>query len=118
MRYALKSKNDFCPPFLDNDRQPAVVAGETAHVSVLSAVQKAVNFATSAARHVAAGAPRCTDEQIAERFAICQTCEFLKGGACEKCGCAVSRERAYVSKLSWAGESCPVGKWGPVPPAG
>ena len=35
MRYALKSKNDFCPPFLDNDRQPAVVAGETTHVAGL-----------------------------------------------------------------------------------
>jgi hypothetical protein len=84
----------------------------------LSAVQKAVNFATSAARHVAAGAPRCTEEQVAARHAICSTCEFLKNGSCEKCGCPVVRERAYISKLSWAGESCPAGKWGPVSPAG
>jgi hypothetical protein len=84
----------------------------------LSAVQKAVNFATSAVKHVAAGAPRCTDEQVAARHAICSTCEFLKNGSCEKCGCPVVRERAYISKLSWAGESCPAGKWGPVSPAG
>jgi hypothetical protein len=71
------------------------------------------NFATSAARHVAAGAPRCTDEQVAARHAICSGCEYFDGKACTKCGCPVSRERAYVSKLSWAGESCPVGKWGP-----
>jgi hypothetical protein len=30
------------------------------------------------------------------------------------CGCPVVREKAFVSKLSWAGEKCPVGKWGPV----
>ena len=35
MRYALKSENDFCPPFLDNDSQHAAVAGETAHVAGL-----------------------------------------------------------------------------------
>jgi hypothetical protein len=58
--------------------------------------------------------PRCTDEQIAERFAICQGCELLSGGACSKCGCPVVREAKYISKLSWANESCPVGKWGPV----
>ena len=79
-----------------------------------SFLEKIGNFATSAARHVAAGAPRCTDEQVAERHAICAGCEYFDGKACKKCGCAVSRERAYISKLSWAGESCPVGKWGPV----
>jgi hypothetical protein len=76
--------------------------------------QRVANFAASAAKHVAAGMPRCTDEQIAERFAICQGCEFLSGGACSKCGCPVQRESRYISKLSWATESCPVGKWGPI----
>jgi len=83
--------------------------------------ERIANFATSAARHVAAGMPRCTDEQVAARYAICQGCEFLRGGACSKCGCPVQREAKFISKLSWAGESCPVGKWGPVeltPPVG
>ena len=35
LRYALKSENDFCPPFLDNDGQRPVVAGETTHVAGL-----------------------------------------------------------------------------------
>jgi len=77
-------------------------------------LQKAANFATSAAAHVAAGAPRCTQEQIDARFAICQACELFDGKACTKCGCPIVREQAFVSKLSWAGEKCPVGKWGPV----
>jgi hypothetical protein len=76
--------------------------------------QRVANFAASAAKHVAAGMPRATDEQIAERFAICQGCEFLLNQACSKCGCPVVREAKYISKLSWATESCPVGKWGPV----
>ena len=76
--------------------------------------ERLANFAASAAKHVVAGMPRCTDQQIAERFAICQGCEFLSGGACSKCGCPVVREARFVSKLSWANESCPVGKWGPV----
>lgn len=82
-------------------------------------VQQAMNFAASAAKHIAAGAPRCTQEQIDARFAICQQCEHFDGKACRKCGCPVVRERQFISKLSWAGEKCPVGKWGPVePPAG
>ncbi len=80
----------------------------------LTLAQKAANFAASAAKHVAAGMPRATDEQVAERFAICQGCEHYDGKACRKCGCPVVRERQFISKLSWAGESCPVGKWGPV----
>jgi hypothetical protein len=77
-------------------------------------LQKAKNFAASAARHVAAGMPQATQEQIDQRFAICQACELFDGKACTKCGCPVVRERQFVSKLSWANEKCPAGKWGPV----
>ena len=75
---------------------------------------KAVSFATSAARHVAAGMPKVSDEEVARRFAICQACEHYDGKACRKCGCPIVREKQFVSKLSWANESCPVGKWGPA----
>jgi hypothetical protein len=80
----------------------------------LTLPQKVANFATSAAKHLAAGMPRATEEQVAERFAICQACEHFDGKACRKCGCPIVREKQYISKLSWAGESCPVGKWGPA----
>jgi len=80
--------------------------------------ERLANFAASAAKHVAAGMPRATDEKIAERFAICQGCEFLSEGACSKCGCPVVRESRFISKLSWASESCPVGKWGPATQSG
>lgn len=76
--------------------------------------RKAGNFAAAAARHVASGARRCTDEEIAARHDICTGCEHYDGKACLKCGCPVIRKKQWISKLSWAGESCPVGKWGPV----
>lgn len=81
-------------------------------VNAPSLLEKAKNFTRSAAKHVAAGMPMASDEEIARRFAICQTCEFLKDNACTKCGCPVVRERKFISKLSWANESCPIGKWG------
>jgi hypothetical protein len=77
-----------------------------------SLLQKAANFAASAAKHIKAGMPLCTQEQIDQRFAICQGCEFYKDNACLKCGCPLSREKQFISKLSWANEKCPVGKWG------
>jgi hypothetical protein len=78
---------------------------------------KAANLATSAARHIAAGAPRASDAEIERRFSICQGCEFYDGKACTRCGCPVVRESRFVSKLAWANEKCPVGKWSPVEPA-
>ena len=80
----------------------------------LSLAQKVSNFAASAARHVAAGMPQATEEEVARRFAICEGCEHFDGKACRQCGCPVVREKKFLSKLSWAGESCPVGKWGPA----
>jgi hypothetical protein len=79
-------------------------------------LERVGNFARSTIRHVGEGAPRCTDEEVAARFAICQSneCGFFKENRCAKCGCGLSGQRGLVSKLSWAGESCPVGKWGPI----
>lgn len=79
-----------------------------------SLLQKVANFAVSAAKHAAAGMPLSSDEEVARRFAICQQCEHYDGKACKKCGCPVKRERQFLSKLAWANESCPAGKWGPA----
>lgn len=82
-----------------------------------SLLTKAKNFAASAARHVATGMRMATQQQIDARYAICETCEFFQAGSCSKCGCPLVRQIKTVSKLAWAGEKCPVGKWGPVEPA-
>lgn len=92
----------------------AVIVSQEESARPPSLLQKVANFTTSAVKHVAAGAPRCTQEQVDARFAICQTCPHYDGRACRLCGCPVVREQAYISKLSWANEKCPAGKWGPV----
>jgi hypothetical protein len=84
------------------------------HSEPLSLAQKGANFAKATAQHIAAGAPKCTDEQVAARYAICQACEFLKDGECVKCGCLIVRKKKFISKLSWADQGCPERKWGPV----
>ena len=80
----------------------------------VSLLQKAKNFAVASAKHIAAGAPHASEEEVARRFAICEGCEHFDGRACRQCGCPVVREKKFLSKLSWADSSCPVGKWGPV----
>ncbi len=82
--------------------------------SPLSVVAKVKNFVLATAKHVAAGMPTCSDEEILRRHDICMGCEFYKDSACTQCGCPVRRDRQFISKLAWADQSCPVGKWGPV----
>ena len=77
---------------------------------------KAKNFAIAAAQHVAAGMPMASDEEIIRRHDICLGCEHLKDNACSLCGCPVSRVAGYVSKLSWADQECPIGRWGKASP--
>lgn len=66
------------------------------------------------------GAPTCTLEQIDERDSICRGCEIYQPdpetpeiGACthSSCGCPVTRKDKFVSKLAWADQECPLGKW-------
>jgi hypothetical protein len=94
-----------------------------------SLAKKALNFTIAATQHVAAGRPQSSDAQVAERFAICQTCELFepKGegqGVCKhrSCGCALKAVGLTGrNKLRWGDSQCPIGKWGPVasePPPG
>ena len=101
--------SNFQPP--NSAQHLPALAREADPVSWLT---KARNFATATAKHIAAGMPTASDEVILERWSICQGCEFLKNDACSKCGCPVARDRKFVSKLAWADQSCPVGKWGPA----
>lgn len=83
-------------------------------LAAVSLLQKAKNFASSVAAHVSLGMPKATQEQIDQRFEICKSCSFFDGKACMKCGCPIVRERTFISKLGWANEKCPEGKWGPI----
>jgi hypothetical protein len=78
--------------------------------------QKAANLTKATVRHIADGGRQCTDEEIAARYAICQACPLLVDAHCthKNCGCGISPKRSMVSKLTWASESCPVGKWSSI----
>jgi len=80
----------------------------------LSLLEKAKNFAKSAISHVSSGMPMCTEQEVIRRHGICTGCEHYQDNTCAQCGCPITRNRKFISKLSWAGESCPVGKWGPA----
>jgi hypothetical protein len=92
--------------------KPAGPAPDLTRTDAPSFLQKVKNFAVASAKHIAAGAPMASDEEIIRRHDICMGCEFLKDNACTKCGGPVVRNKQYVSKLSWADSECPVGKWG------
>lgn len=80
----------------------------------VSFVQKLKNFAKATADHVKSGMPMCTEEQIIERHNICLSCEYFKNDTCSKCGCPLIRTKQFVSKLAWADQECPIGKWGKI----
>lgn len=78
-----------------------------------SFVEKLKNFASATVDHIKTGAKMASDKTISERYSVCSSCEFFNEGSCAKCGCPVFAQKRFVSKLSWAEQSCPVGKWGP-----
>ena len=108
--YPREPKPGFVPP----KPKPAEPPPDLTRADAPSFLTKVRNFSVASAKHVASGAPMASDAEILRRHDICMGCEFMKDGACTKCGCPIVRARQYISKLSWAGESCPVGKWGPV----
>jgi hypothetical protein len=82
-----------------------------------SLARKAANFAKAAMRHIADRGRQCTPAEVEARFAICEQCPLYVDHHCshQKCGCKISKNLALVSKLSWASESCPEGKWSAIP---
>jgi hypothetical protein len=94
------------------DRVPSSSSASEAH----GFLKKVKNFAAATVQHVAAGMPMASDVDIIKRHDICLQCEHFKDNACSLCGCPLSRVAGYVSKLSWADQECPVGKWGKAEP--
>jgi hypothetical protein len=109
--YPRRPKPGFEPQAVESSSPP-----DLARTDAPSFLSKVKNFAAAATGHVAAGMPMASDEEIIRRHDICLGCEHLQDNACTQCGCPVSRIRGYVSKLSWADQECPAGKWGKVEP--
>lgn len=95
---------------------PAVFwPGCPANADVPPLYRRAWSFLKAWTLHIVAGRPATPAHLRDLRLKICQGCEHYDGTLCRKCGCGIkSREAWMTDKLSMAGQSCPVGKWGPV----
>lgn len=70
-------------------------------------IQKASNFATSAANHAINGFKKVDDITYNDRLNICLSCPLYnsENKSCVKCGCFVE------IKCKWSEQSCPENKW-------
>lgn len=74
---------------------------EAARPGAWERLRKGAAGLTKVALHI----DRSDDDLIAERKAICEGCEHLKGNTCDLCGCW------YSQKVKLAHETCPASKW-------
>lgn len=76
-------------------------------------LKRVANFTLAGIKHIVSGFPTCSQEQIDSRFALCSACNWFNGEICthKNCGCEITNEQKYLSKLAWKSESCPIGKW-------
>ncbi len=72
---------------------------------------RGLNFASAMARWIAHGMRVCTQEQIEQRLAICEACEFYRDGYCQHCGCPVNDRREIRNKAALFSETCPRNFW-------
>jgi hypothetical protein len=70
-------------------------------------LEQAGNAIKAAAKFVANGGKKVSDEEQARRLAICHACEFYdaKQVRCMKCACFVNLKSLLAS------EHCPINKW-------
>lgn len=103
---ALLSKDNMPPVFICNVELSASAVHDEP-----SFIQKIKNFANASIEHITSGMKLAEDSTILDRYKICQSCEFFEKDTCTKCGCPLFSYKKYISKLSWADQACPVGKW-------
>ena len=86
--------------------QPAVAEADTPLLA-----GQAWRFVKALTRHAADGLRKCTQEEVNHRLSICQLCPAFTGDRCRECGCRCNERKAFLNKLAWRSEGCPLGKW-------
>lgn len=76
-------------------------------------LKKITKFIKALYFHIGYGLPKCTKDQIVERYNICILCEFYdsQNSQCLQCGCNISNKSKFLNKLAWADQKCPINKW-------
>lgn len=104
---SLLNEGSACP----GQRNPRICtrADPSSELHTPGILEKIANFGKAVVQHVVAGAPKVTEEQLRDRLAICQDCEYHEPDRdrCRRCGCGLSL------KASWADQACPLDppKW-------
>jgi len=102
-------------PPLDSPAAPEVSRKPTVQQPLPPLWKRAWNFVSASTQHLNAGRPKCSEEQIQARLAICEACDLFDGKHCRECGCACNGTSNFMNKLAWADQECPhpAGpKWG------
>lgn len=86
-----------------------------------SSLYHSIRNATKAAGRIAAATVRqkpvlVSREVQTAREAVCKPCEHNHGGRCKLCGCSLCGQILNKTRLST--ESCPAGRWAPMPVIG
>lgn len=79
-----------------------------------SLLARVTNFGKAFFNHALAGFVKREQAEVDRIFEICKGCEMYNGETCThpRCGCNISRDGgAFLNKLSWKSETCPIGKW-------
>lgn len=76
-----------------------------------SFIKRIKNFALATITHIATGAKMCDDKSIEKRYEICQSCSNFSNNSCKLCGCYLTRNKQFISKLAWKDQKCPINKW-------
>lgn len=76
-------------------------------------ISKIKTFIKSIIFHIWAGFPKCTQEQINNRYQICLVCDSFDkiNQECMECGCNINNQKIFMNKLAWADQQCPLNKW-------
>lgn len=76
-------------------------------------MHRMANFGKALVGHALGGFQKASEEQIKERYSICESCSLYINNVCshESCGCNISDTKKFLNKLAWAEQECPLGKW-------
>lgn len=77
----------------------------------ISFYKKVSNFLYALIKHILGGAKRTSMSERQKRLDICKICEFFDGHSCQQCGCPITQQAKFISKLDWANQHCPINKW-------
>lgn len=70
-------------------------------------------FILSLIWHISRGLPKSDKAIIAYRYSCCISCDQYDPNdkICLQCGCNISNKKAFLNKLAWADQHCPLNKW-------